>query len=103
MHSLLSTDLGLATEGKDSWEGRSHRREGTLLRNIEQQKAGGETVAWLHLLRSPGMVVGRARQDPLHFFSLTDQGTSKTKPGLGETKRLQKKPMENVFARATLL
>lgn len=36
-------------------------------------------------------------------FSLADQGTSKTKPGLRDTKMLQKKPMQNVFARVTLL
>lgn len=79
LFNACTTDLGLATGGKDSWEGRSHRREGRLLRNLEWHKAGGESVAWLPLLHSPGMVVGRAGQDPLHFFSLADQGTSKDK------------------------
>lgn len=87
--NACTTDLGVATKGKDSWQRRSHRRKGRLLRNIEWHKAGGQTVAWLPLLHSPGMVVGRARQDPLNFFSLADQGTSKTKPGLRETKKLQ--------------
>lgn len=68
---------------------------------MEWHKAGGEAVAWCPLLHSPGMVVGRAR---IHCtFSLADQGTSKTKPGLRDTKMLQKKPMQNVFARVTLL
>lgn len=71
-----------------------------MLRNMVWHKAGGETCPAQH---SPGMVVGRARQDPLHSFSLADPGTSKTKPQLMETRRLQKKPMENVFARVALL
>lgn len=100
--NACTTDLGLATEGKDSWEGRSHRREGRLPRNTEWHKTGGEAVAWLPLLHSSGMVVGRTGQDPLHFFSLVDQATRKTRPGLRETKRLQKKPVESVFARVTL-
>lgn len=67
--NACTTDLGLTTEGKGSREGRSGRREGRFLRNLEWHKAGGEAVAWCPLLHSPGMVVGRARQDPLHFFS----------------------------------
>lgn len=43
--NACTTDLGLVTEGKDSWEGRSHRREGRLPRNTEWHKAGGEAVA----------------------------------------------------------
>lgn len=98
---LMPAPLTLGRLLKGRTAGREgHTVEGKLLRNMEWHKAGGETRPAQH---SPGMVVGRARQDPLHSFSLADQGTSKTKPELRETKRLQKNPMENVFARVTLL
>lgn len=93
--------LGWSPKGRTAGrEGHTGEREGCP---GTQSGTRLEVRLWLPLLHSPGMVVGRAGQDPLHFFSLADQGTSKTRPGLRETKRLQKKPVENVFARVTLL
>lgn len=85
--------------GEGQWRGKVTQERGKVAQEPGVAQGCRWDLAWPPLLHSPGMA--RAGLGRIHCtFSLL---LTKTKPGFRETKRLQNKPLENVFARVTLL